>query len=216
MAKTQDKLDTLTMEVKPLHHGGPAEDTGEGSNYTIFDLQLLINGVYLITPDVDDELVALDDSQLWLSQRYNRRSWVLTCTCGTPECAGFSEPVTTSRRGGRLKWTFPRSYFSWLKKRGIASGLPRPTTFVFDARQVFEQFRLAQNIVRQYEASSGEASAFSAGTRGQPYLRLDEQYARDEAWFLLRDKRRRYARHTGTRAGVCAGEPSIGRPGNVK
>lgn len=217
MTNNEVPLDTLAMRVKPLHMGGLAHHQEEGSEYTVFELHLLINGINLINVDSnDEELIAVDDRQIWLAQRYNRRSWVLTCTCGTPGCAGFYEPVATSRAGGRLTWTFPPCYFDRLRARGLVSGSARATTFVFDAREVYEQFHAAQEVVRHHEAQSGQASAFSAGCYGKPVHHLDSQYEQAEAWYLKRTKHRRYARHTGTKAGVCAGAPLADRSRNVE
>lgn len=218
MEYKQVKLDAFALTVTPVHLGGPEHDMPEGTEYTLFDLRMHINGIDVLAPDAEEtELKAIDDSQLWLAQRYNRGSWLLTCTCGTPECAGFYKPVATQRRGGRLTWTFPASYFDHLRSRGLVSGHRRPSTFVFDAQLVYEQFEAAKNIVRDCERKSGKPSGFTVGSGlGAPYYGLDKQYAQTEAWYLKRNKHRRYARHTGTRAGICAGAPSINRAGNVE
>jgi hypothetical protein len=218
MEHEQVKLDTLALTVTPIHLGGPEHDMPEGTEYTLFDLRMHINGIDILAPDAEaEELKAIDDSQLWLAQRYNRGSWLLTCTCGTPECAGFHRPVATRRQGGRLTWTFPSSYFDHLRSRGLVSSRRGPSTFVFDAQQVYEQFEAANNVVRDYEKQAGKPSGFTAGSgHGAPYYALDKQYAQAEAWYLKRNKHRRYARHTGTQAGICAGAPSIGRTWDVK
>jgi hypothetical protein len=209
MKHAKCRVDTLKMVVKPCLMGGPKQDLDAGTEYTVFDLHLIINGIDLAEQDSsDDDLFAIDDSQIWLAQRYNRASWILTCTCGEPECAGFHEPVATSRAGGRLTWTFPASYFKRLRARGLVAGAPRPVTFVFDANLAYDEFEAAQSVVRQYESAAGHASAFSAGCQSKPYHHLNEQYIRAEAWHLRQNKQRRYARYIGTRAGVCAGAPS--------
>lgn len=214
MAHERIELDTLTLKAKPMQMGGPANDLPEGTEYTVFDLRMHVNGTDILNPE--DQFTTIDGAQLWLAQRYNRRSWLLTCSCGTPECAGFYEPVATVRHHGRLSWTFPVSYFEHLLARKLVSGKARPVTFTFDAREVYAQFEAVQGAVFQYESLSGKASAFSAGSHSRPLTTLAQQFVRAHAWYLLRNKHRRYARYVGLRAGICAGAPSPDRGGNVK
>jgi hypothetical protein len=197
-------LSSLSLQVRPvaLDEGSDSE---EAVVFQAYRLDLQVEGKQLLAPDA--KLLALDGIEFWLSQRYNRKAWPLTCTCGVPECAGFWEPVTTSRKAGILSWTFPAHYFAYLRQQGLVTGRPRVVTLHFDAKQFYVQFDQALETIRRYEEESGKPSSFEAGSYGAPNVRLHAQFARAQDWLLKRTKHQRFARLAGTPAGQCAGAP---------
>jgi hypothetical protein len=201
--RSHQSFNTLTITAEPILSTAAGEPE---SNYTLFRLQLAIDGRVLTEP-VED-LTAVCGTQLWLSQRYNRRSWPLTCTCGVPECAGFDDPVQTSRAAGALHWRFPVGYFAQLRQQGLVTGRPRAVDYYFDAASVYQQFEAVLAKVRAHELTTGQPSGFEAGCHMAPRQRLEQQLAHTEAWYLKRNKSRRFARHIGTPAGRCAGAPT--------
>lgn len=193
----RQSFNTLTITAEPVSSTGAGEPA---LSYTLFRLQLAIDGRALATP--------VCGTQLWLSQRYNRCSWPLTCSCGVPECAGFDDPVRTSRAGGALRWQFPPVYFAHLRQQGLVTGRARAVDYAFDAAQVYQQFEAVLAQVRAHEMATGRPSGFEAGCHMAPRQCLDQQLARAQAWHLKRNKSRRFARHIGTLAGRCAGAPT--------
>jgi hypothetical protein len=198
-------LNTISIQATPV---SLVDEVRDENNivFQAYRLDMQVDGKQLLDPEM--KLKALDGFELWLSQRFNRKSWPLTCTCGTPGCAGFWEPVTTTRRAGTISWAFHKDYFPYLAHQGLAKGRPRVITLNFDAKQFYAEFDKVLTTIRQYEEESGKASSFEAGSYAEPHDRLDQQLARAEAWHRRRVKAERYARHIGTPFGVCAGAPS--------
>lgn len=176
---------------------------GLETSYQVFKLTMSIEGRELTT--VDTSPLCLDGIEMWLSQRYERASAILTCSCGILECAGFQKECRTSRTSRVLTWSFPEEYFTYLEGRGLASGRRRALTFHFDAAKFNQQLQQVFTAVRTYEAESGKPSGFEAGSYTAPRNGLDKQLQNALVRHLRDNKARRYLRHRGPPPGVCAG-----------
>jgi len=171
-----------------------------------FRLSMEVNGKALAVGD--SGLTTVDGLDVWLGQRYDAEICPLTCTCGIPECAGFNDKVRCQRKGGRISWVFPESYFTYLQERGLAEGRVRPITLQFKASAFYSQFEAVLEQMRYFERVSGKRAAFDITAEGPPVFQLDEQLSRTCEWHLSQHRGRRFSRHQGVPAGRCAGKPT--------
>jgi len=171
-----------------------------------FRLSMAVDGKPLNVSDSD--LATVDGLDVWLGQRYDAEISPLTCTCGVPECAGFNDKVRCQRKGGRISWVFPKSYFTYLQERGLADGRARPITLQFNASAFYSQFEQVLEQMRHFEQVTGKRAAFDIIGEGTPVFPLDEQLSRTREWHLHQHPGRRFSRHQGVPAGRCAGKPT--------
>lgn len=198
--KQAKPLSAFDLVAEPLQLTEPGSG---GAPYQVFRLRMTVDGKQLTKLGMST--LALHGIEMWLSQWYDRSAEVLTCSCGILECAGFDEPMRTSRRGGVLTWQFPEHYFAHLKSVRLATGRPRAVSFHFEATAFNQKLEACIAAVRAFEVESGKPSGFEPGSYTAPRFRIDEQLQRALARQARTVKGRRYARHRGTPAGVCAG-----------
>ncbi|KWU19110.1 hypothetical protein [Burkholderia cenocepacia] len=114
----------ITAKAQPY---SKTDDRGLVAPHASVHLRIHVDGNELgCSHSINGEPV-LDGLLLLATREFGGEHFLLTCTCGVPECARIDDPVLVRRSNTEVEWTFPASYAEYLTAHGFGD-----LRFVFD------------------------------------------------------------------------------------